>query len=212
MDFHSFLKLAADLPVVETKLFLPMVADPAGFLVQIGRWEKAGKLIRAKRGVYLLAREYRTKKVFEPFLAALLSKPSYISLEKALEFHGLIPEAIPVYTSITTRRPATYAVEGVRFEYRHIQTSLFQGYQSATRSGQTGFIATPEKSLLDLLYLHRGPVSEDSIEELRLQNTGIVNKEVLPARAEAFQKPRMVAAARLLVEYMNDRENQERKV
>jgi hypothetical protein len=186
MDFHSFLKLAADLPVIETKLFLPMVADPGGFLVQTGRWEKAGRLIRAKRGVYLLAREYRKKEVFEPFPAALLSKSSYISLEKALEFHGLIAEGITVYTSITIRRPVTYDVDGVRFEYRHIQPSLFRGYKPETRSGQTGFIATPEKSLLDLLYLHRGPVSERYLDELRLQNTGIVNKEELPARAEAF--------------------------
>ena len=41
-----------------------------------------------------------------PFVVAnALKKASYVSLQSALSHYGMIPEYVPVTTSVTTRRP-----------------------------------------------------------------------------------------------------------
>jgi predicted transcriptional regulator of viral defense system len=109
MKWEDLIQIAGKLPVVETKILLTGFSHPSSLQVHIGRWEKSGKLIKVKRGVYLLASPYRRIELWEPYLASLLKRPSYLSLEKALEFHGCIPEGVPVYTSVTTKRQATFS-------------------------------------------------------------------------------------------------------
>lgn len=189
------------MPLIETNALLINEKHPVRFLVQINRWVKAGKLVQIKRGAYLVTPEYRITPVFEPFLASALVRPSYISLEKALEFHGLIPDAIGTFTSVTTRRPVIYGVENLRFEYRHARSSLFWGYQAVVRNGQTGFIALPEKALLDLFYLTRRKISPDYLYELRLQNLDKINWTGLHEFACRFRNPRINKASIMLQNY-----------
>ncbi len=200
MKWEEFLHLAGGFPVVESKLLLTGSRHPGALLVHLGRWEKSGKLIKVKRGFYLLAPPYRRIELWEPYLASLLKRPSYLSLEKALEFHGCIPEAVPVYTSVTTKRPGTYSSRAGTFSYRHIDPELFWGYQGFTVRAQTALIASPEKALLDLIYLYRRKVSPGFIRELRLQNIGQFDHDLLLEYAQRFRKPRMTEAARLVRE------------
>jgi predicted transcriptional regulator of viral defense system len=209
MKFEALLKMAQDLPVVETGILLNLVDNPRSFLVQISRWEKAGKLRKLRRGMYLLAHAYRKIEIFESCLASYLVRPSYISMQKALEFHGMIPEAVAVYSSITTRRPAQYLAEGVRFEYRHVKKSLFWGYESVRRNGQTGFVAGPEKALLDMLYFCRGEVSPGYLHGLRLGNAGRIDAERLRSFARRFGSPRMLRAASVLEAHLRELTSEE---
>jgi len=118
MKLEDFIKITGDLPVIEIELLLAGIPNPDPFKVQISRWEKAGKLIQLKRGVYLLADAYRKIEVYEPYIASILEKPSYLSLEKALEHYDLIPEAVSVYTSVTTKRPAKFSSPVGIFSYK----------------------------------------------------------------------------------------------
>jgi len=203
MKWEEFLKQVKHLPVIESEMLLTGAADPAALSVQLVRWAKAGKIIQVKRGVYFLSEIYRKIDVYEPHLASILIKPSYISLEKALEFHGLIPEGVPVYTSVTTKRSGRLITSVGVFDYRHLQPSLFWGYQSITLRQQTAFIAQPEKALLDFFYLKKIKVSYDSLEEMRLQNCEIINHQTLITYAQRFQKPGILTAAKTLQQYLN---------
>ncbi len=202
MKWHEFLKKAGNLPVIDVEILLAGVADTRPVKVQISRWVKSGKLIQVKRGIYLLSKDYRRKEVFEPYLASILMSPSYISLEKALEFHGLIPESVPVYTSVTTKRQAKYATKAGVFSYRRVKKPLFWGYDPISMDKQTAFVAFPEKALLDLFYLNGMKISPSYLEELRLQNTEKIDAARLLAFAKRFKSRGIMTAAKMVVNYI----------
>ena len=202
MKFESLLKTFHKSPVIDSEnLFTGMDTIEAA-KVQISRWVKAGKLIKLKRGFYLFSESYRTAEPFGPHLAGLLVAPSYVSCEKALEFHGLIPEGVGVYTSVTTKRQARLFTEEGTFEYRHIKPSLFWGYNSISLDNQTGFMASPEKALLDFFYFKRIHASMGFIEELRLQNLEVINTKKMKEYALRFLKPGIASLANRLTSFI----------
>jgi predicted transcriptional regulator of viral defense system len=210
MKYNDLISRYGKLPVIDTENLLVGGADPAVVRMQVSRWTRAGKLIQIKRGIYLLAPEYRRTELYEPYLASILEKPSYISMEKALEYHGLIPEGVPVYTSVTTKRPCRHISPAGTFDYRHINSRLFWGYYSITVRGQTAFMASCEKALLDLIYLKGMKISVEFLEEMRLQNIEKIDPEILGRYAAKFLKPGMVRAARLITEYLASRKGEDK--
>ena len=202
MKFEEFIKIAGSLPVIDTEILLAGVSDPNPVKVQISRWEKSGKLIQLKRGLYLLSKPYRKVEVYEPYIASLLKRPSYISLEKALEYHNLIPEAVTVYTSVTTKRPDRFISEIGDFDYRHIKPDLFWGYDPVSLHNQMAFIASAEKALLDFFYFRKVDPSTEYLDELRLQNMNDINVDKLIEYAKRFKKPGMRRVAEVLKKYI----------
>ncbi|MCG2690165.1 hypothetical protein L6252_02700 [Candidatus Parcubacteria bacterium] len=81
-------------------------------------------------------------------IANFLYSPSYISLESALCFYGMLSQFPYQITSISRKKTKTITCLNKEFNYSHIKQSLFFGYQK-----EKGFlIASPEKALLDYLY------------------------------------------------------------
>jgi predicted transcriptional regulator of viral defense system len=96
---------------------------------------------------------------------------SYVSLQSALAYYGMIPEYVPVTTSVTTSRPAHWETPLGIFDFRRIQVAFFDGYRLVDLGEkQQAFIASPEKALLDLIYLEPGGDTLDYLTELRLNN------------------------------------------
>lgn len=203
MKLEEFLEKVGKLPVIQTELLLAGIPDQRSLKVQISRWQKAGNLIQLRRGIYVLAEPYRRVEVYEFYLASILENPSYVSLEKALEYHGLIPDAVSVYTSVTTKRPGRFVTDMGVFDYRHIKSSLFWGYDSVTVNRQTAFIASPEKALLDLCYFNGVNISEAYLRGLRLQNVKKVSVERLFAYAKKFKKPGILMTAKTIAGYID---------
>lgn len=210
MKWEEFLKNTSDLPVIDTELFLSGVAKPEAIRVQISRWKRAEKLIQIKRGYYVLSPVYRKKELYEPYIAGVIKMPSYISLEKALEYYGLIPEGVAVYTCVTTKGTGTFFSKIGNFRYYHIKSSLFWGYEAITVNMQTAFVAFPEKALLDLFYLKDIKVTNDFIEELRLENIEKINIDRLFEFAQRFKKPAIFNAAKIIGNYITSCEKEER--
>lgn len=212
MELIDLIERLGDLPIVNTELLFTGNAKPNSIKVQIARWHKAGKLIQLRRGIYLLAEPYRKVKIYEPFIASVLNKPSYISLEKALEFHGLIPEAVPVYTSVTTKRPGKFETKIGVFDYRHIHVNLFWGYESVAHHNQTAFIASPEKALLDFIYLKAPKVTMEYLTELRLQNMDKFSTHQLTEYAARFGKKKVMNAAKMIAQYIRYQKSEGKKL
>lgn len=82
-------------------------------------------------------------------IANLLFSPSYISLETALNYHGILSQFPHEITSVTPKKSTTKQADGQIFSYAHIKTILFFGYEKTDDQ----LIALPEKALLDQLYL-----------------------------------------------------------
>jgi predicted transcriptional regulator of viral defense system len=131
--------------------------SPAEVRRQISRWVASGRLSRLRRGLYALAEPHARERPDPLALASRLQRPSYVSLQSALAYHGVIPEAVTVVTSVTTGRPRRFRTPLGEFVYRHVHSGLFWGYQEIDLGpGQPAYMALPEKALLDLLHLTPG--------------------------------------------------------
>ena len=115
---------------------------------------KNGELIRLKRGVYALSTDYRTHPINIIAAANMLLKPSYVSYEYALSYHGLIPERVYTVTSATTYRSYEYTTDIGNFSYTKIPLNAYPlGIEWHYTNTDGGFmIATPEKALCDKIY------------------------------------------------------------
>jgi predicted transcriptional regulator of viral defense system len=202
VQYESFLRLAADLPVVESAALRALGESPRSIGVQLSRWVAAGRLIQLRRGTYLLPDELRRNRAPLEQIANLLVSPSYISLERALSIHEMIPEAVPLVQSVTTGRPGRFATPVATFEYRHVKTGWFFGYREIEIGQGKALVATPEKALLDLFYLSRGEISAARIEQYRLQDLEKVDAAALAAMATRADSPRLLRAAKRLAKAM----------
>ncbi len=212
MEFSEFLKKYQNLPLLNTDLLLIGETDPRLLRVQLSRWVKAGHLFRLKRGAYAFAPHFQ-KILPSPYLiASALIRPSYVSLEKALEFHGLIPEAVFTVTCVTTKRPGRFETPLGRFSYNHVQPQLFWGYTSVLFKDQAGSMAHPEKALLDLVYLRAPRLTKDYLDGLRLQNLEKIDVRRFLEYGRRFKKPRMLHAAGMIVAYMKEIASTEKKL
>ena len=171
MEFTHLIEIVGNEPVFETGLLLAGSVDPADVRRQLSRWTKAGRIYQLRRGLYALAPPFQKVKP-HPFLVAnRLVRGSYVSCQSALAHYGLIPEAVPVVTSVTAARPGRRETPLGVYEFRHIKTGLLFGYRlTDLDSTQRAFVATPEKALLDLVYLQPGGDAPAYLRELRLQN------------------------------------------
>ena len=213
MKLEEFLKRVRGLPVIDAENLLAGVTNLAPVKVQLSRWCKFGKLIKLKNNIYLLAESFRKMDIYEPYIASVLKKPSYISLQKAFEYHGLIPEGVPVYTCVTTKRPGKVTTLIGTFDYRHIKNGLFWGYNSFTvNKQQVAFIATPEKALLDFFYLKGLQIDEGYLEEMRLQNVRKINISRLMEYAKRFRNPGILRAAQIIKKYAAKRKKEEKQL
>ena len=138
-----------------------------------------------------------------------LLRASYVSLHAALAHYGLIPEHVPVVTSVTTARPGRWETPLGRYEFRHIKTALLYGYRLLDLGrDQQAFVATPEKALLDLVYLQPAGDTPAYLQGLRLQNLDRLDVTVLWQMAERAGSPKLRRAA-ASVEAMAAREADE---
>lgn len=205
MKWEQFFKDVRRRPVIESQYLHLLYQNKNEVRLQLSRWVKQGKLHQLKRGYYILDEAYRETEIFEPYIAAILRTPSYISLEKALEMHHLIPDVIYPFTSVTTkRRPAEFVNPVGRFKYVCIKQDYFWGYRVIQHKQGKGYLAEPEKAIIDLFYFLKKRVSEAFIRSLRLQNTELLDQQKLLDYAGKMSVPFIWDAVDQLLEILKE--------
>jgi len=123
----------------------------------VHRAVQAGEILRLKPGLYLLDGRYRHSEPHPFQIAALLHYPSHISLESALSWHGLIPEAVYQVSSVTVQRSRTFTTPLGVFTFQRVPARLPRaGVQALQVARDTwAFIASPLRAIADLLYLDK---------------------------------------------------------
>jgi predicted transcriptional regulator of viral defense system len=118
----------------------------------VHRNTKKGLLVRlkkSKRGsLYALADSVPDQYI----IANRLYEPSYISLDSALSFYGIIPETIYGVTSVTPNTTRQFEVEKILYSYFRVKKQVYTGYRPISYKGATVLMAEPEKALADYLY------------------------------------------------------------
>jgi predicted transcriptional regulator of viral defense system len=195
MYFQKVSSYLRNLPLFESEYLFAGAENPQQVQRQLADWVRAGKVIQLRRGLYSLAQPHQSKHPHSYVIANRMVKASYVSLHTVLSHYDLIPEHVAVVTSITTGRPGTWQNLYGHFSYQHIQSEFFWGfeYRQVTPT-QWAYMATPEKALLDLIYLTPGADSEGYIRALRLQNLDQLDIERLMAYVGRIKKPKLKRA------------------
>lgn len=166
----------SDLATVET--------DRIYLKILLSRYEKSGKVIRLKKGVYVTKDYIETIRgkgrlsAYSEFLANILYQPSYLSLEYILYRHNLLTE-IPVnFTLVTKNKPAAFRNRFGGFFYRKVKDELFCGFDIISEGDFSIIRATKAKALFDYLYLRKNTiVSPESVTGLRLNLSQLNRRE-----------------------------------
>lgn len=118
---------------------------------------KRKDIIRVKKGIYIFGERYARRPFSREVLANMILGPSYVSLDYALHYYGLIPERVETLTSVTSGRNRQFSTPVGLFTYRGIPRNAYPvGIDQIEIEGRRFFIATPEKALCDKLYDARG--------------------------------------------------------
>ena len=114
----------------------------------LSRLADSGHVVRVKRGLWVLAGELDLL-VLPRYLTAPF--PSYVSLQSALYYHGMISQIPSVTYCVSPARTRSYSTPLGTFSIHHVAPSFFFGYEDVGHKGVV--MAVPEKALIDFLYL-----------------------------------------------------------
>ena len=174
----------------------------------ITRLLRSGTIIRIKKGLYIFGDEERREPYSRELLANLMYGPSFISLESALAFFGLIPERVEAMLSVTTGRSREFDTPVGRFVYRSTRIESFSIGVSRIEEGHTSFlIASPERALADTIRSdRRGSFSGQTMireylfDDLRLDESGFrtMSPDLMTRLAEGLGSKKISFCAKLL--------------
>ena len=176
MKWPIFLKELGNLTLFDLPTAVQLAGEPrVQVTAQLSRWIRNGKLIPLRRGLYAIGDMYRKASLSPVQVANEVYRPSYLSCLWALSFYGLVPDAVPVYQSVTTRATRRFTNQVGSFTYSSVKTTLFWGAATRTIDGACFSIAEPEKALLDLWHLSPGEWTADRLHGMRFQQTNLVD-------------------------------------
>lgn len=200
--FQEFRRLAEKLPVVS--LADIATALPGLRRENLYRWKRRGYIRMAAPGFYVLAGSIESEQDLFA-IANRLYTPSFVSLESALGWHGLIPETTLAVTSVTTRKTRTVSSEVGEFIYRTVKPGYWFGYTVEETPRGKFMLAQPQRALLDLLYLRKNLRTPGDFMELRLsgERTGTIAEDLLEM-AEKFNSRTLLNRCNMLLEVVDN--------
>lgn len=138
--------------------------------LQLHQWRAKGELLQLKRGLYMFSDA--NPSMVE--VAKHLYFPCYFSLEYALNYYGILPEAMFAYTLVSPKSTRTFNTPMGTFYYRTIKSKGFVGFDPNT------LMASKEKALVDYFYLNSAKLVPTEVfwQGSRLNGTELNFKKV----------------------------------
>lgn len=204
MRFDDYYNLVRDMVVIPDYVFFQAMGRTQSSLNLIHRWRVEGKIIRLKRGLYILSERYRKKTPCLHFqIANILVSPSYVSLDTALSYHGMIPEKIVETTSVCMGRPKTLSNALGMFSYRKIKGTAYPHGVASEGEGGQFLIAGREKALLDKIYFFHSERSFKMgylFDSLRIEEGDIreLDFDLLDQYSEFYRTKKMALVAKII--------------
>ncbi|MBU4198986.1 MAG: hypothetical protein KKG09_03345 [Verrucomicrobia bacterium] len=118
---------------------------------------QAGEILRLKPGIFVLGPPYRKSEPHPFVVAGVLHSPSHISLESALAYHGLIPEAVYQVSGVTAGRSREFSTPLGVFSFRRVPAQAPRAGVEAVAVARNAwaFIAAPLRAIADAVYLRK---------------------------------------------------------
>lgn len=167
---------------LDVRKVFPVSKAAATFLLH--RYAKKGFITRVKRGLYVFPDALPP----ELFIANKLYEPSYVSLEFALSYHGVIPETVYEITSVGPKATRHFDALNKTYSYRRITKRAFTGYTAQKQKGFSFVIADAEKAFVDTLHYRllagRKPINRFDKNK--------INAERALKYARLFRNPKLI--------------------
>ena len=112
------------------------------------RLARAGLVTPIRKGVWAVAEQPDPMALAEYVTAPY---PAYLSLQTALYRHGMIDQIPAMIFVVSLARGARIVTPLGTYSVHHVQPAFFGGFEALGDSGIK--LATPEKALVDFLYL-----------------------------------------------------------
>lgn len=142
-----------DREIFDYQGLLQCLSDFAKPRDKIKRLLDAGDIVRVKKGIYVFGEAYRRAPVSRELLANLIYGPSYVSLDYALAWHGVVPERVSTVTSVTTGRSRVFTTPFGVFSYRYLPNPRYAVGALLQQGERESFLlASPEKALADKVW------------------------------------------------------------
>jgi hypothetical protein len=131
--------------------------DCVNLAMKAKRLEQDGDIIRMKKGIYVVSRDVSRVELSPYLIANHIYGPSYVSMQTALRYYGLIPEAVYTVQSMTSGIARSYRNSLGTFIYTHVSLPYYSvGVNVVEDSGVAFMMASREKALCDLMvYTHK---------------------------------------------------------
>lgn len=198
-------------PYIDTQTLLRLLANYRKPREAILRMVERQELIRLKNGFYLIREKITngSAKII-PFeqIANLLYGPSYVSMEWALSFYGMIPERVHTITSMTLGKNKEYHTEVGDFSYFSLSPERYSIgiMQKKSLDFVGGFlIAGPEKALADTVFktcknLDKEQLKNELLESKRIDRECFreLNKSLLEDIAKSYHVKHVYYLANLI--------------
>jgi len=128
------------------KAFLSHLKYPKN---KISNLEKSGEIVRLKKDLYVIKKAVVSKELIANHLYGV----SYVSLETALAYYGMIPERVYAVRSMTIKRTKVFTTPLGNFEYKAVSPDYFRiGIKQEIIENQYAFlIAAPTKAVCDMI-------------------------------------------------------------
>ncbi|WP_127132888.1 type IV toxin-antitoxin system AbiEi family antitoxin domain-containing protein [Pseudoflavitalea rhizosphaerae] len=186
MNFNDSIQVYSEAPLTR-QIIMDLLKEHKRPNQKIYELEKNGELIRLRNGLFVAGPQTKIQQP-EPFLIANhLRGPSYVSLESALSYWGLIPERVFEVCSVTIKTSKTYRTAVGRFRYLKIPLPYFSfGIRSVSlTSKQFTLIGSPEKALCDKIVMTPGislnstmEAADFLIDDLRIDEDSLLKLNV----------------------------------
>lgn len=207
MDVIQAIRSYAGQPITH-QLLMALLGDYKRPNDKVHTLLKDGVLSSLKRGVYVAGPQLANEVRPEPFLVANhLLGPSYVSLDTALSFHGLIPERVYELTSVTTKHPRSFSTPMGLFSYVRLGLPYYAfGIQQVQLADeQFAMVASPEKSLFDKIVTTSGIVLRSVkaaesylLEDLRMDEDRIKELDLVQMSSWLDDAPKKDSLAQVI--------------
>ncbi len=176
---------------------------------KITRLLAGGTIVRIKKGLYCFGEAFRKEPVSGEYVANLIYGPSYVSLDYALAYHGLIPERVETVTSVTPGRSREFDTPFGTFSYRMLSRPRYSVGALLETAGHLRFlIASPEKALADKVWADKRfngrPVSDFEAylsDDLRIdpETLAVLDRSRLQSIARSYDSAKIHNLVRYLM-------------
>jgi len=146
-----------------------------------------GFLEPLKKGLYIAGPSVTDRKPDALLVANHLLGPSYVSVDTALSFYGLIPERVYEISSMTTKVSRTFETAMGLFTYNRLPLPYYSfGLNMLSlSSNQYAIVASPEKALCDKIVSTSGLILRSTrnaydylVDDMRMDEAALKDLDV----------------------------------